>query len=460
MGRGMPSARWAAGLLTWLGMVLSAPCQTPLAPPSLPAPLFPVTPFPNADNSEESQAEEPGTGGPQRAVPAPILVPTPSAGPPPAQPPPVSQAIKLPERWPLMRAIQGSWLGAGLEDQRVQIYGWTQGNFTASSVGSSNLPLGMNYKANQFLLEQNWLRFDRPVVTTGTSDPSFGFRSDWIVPGSDYFFTLPRGLFNGQLTADHGRQNLYGFDPVQFYGEAYFPTIAQGMDVKIGRFFTQYGVELISAPDNALVSHAYAFVYDPFTQTGLLTTTKLNNSVSVQAGIVVGNDNFAGATLNPTFIGSVKWVSPDQRNGLLFNVIADKGRFDQKNNFHNPEIFDLVATHKIQSNLLYSFEGLYGFTTNVPDIGFANWYSVLNYLTWNITEQWNAATRLEFFDDVQGQRTGFAGLYSALAGVLAYRPVKWLQLRQELRYDYHTETAPFEGKHGLFTAVSDFILRW
>jgi hypothetical protein len=41
-----------------------------------------------------------------------------------------------------------------------------------------------------------------------------------------------------------------------------------------------------------------------------------------------------------------------------------------------------------------------------------------------------------------------------------YRPVKWLQLRQEVRYDYHTQTAPFEGKHGLFTAASDVILRW
>lgn len=453
----MPSARWAAGLLAWLGMALSAWGQTrpvPVAPPLSSAS------FPDADNSEESQAEAPNTGGPQQSVPAPVVVPVPSAGQPPAQPPSVSQAIKLPDRWPLMRTIQGSWLGAGLEDERVQAYGWTQGNFTASTDRDSNLPYGMNYKANQFLLEQNWLRIDRSVVTTGTSDPSFGFRSDWILPGSDYFFTLPRGLFDGQLTANNGQPNLYGIDPVQFYAEAYFPTIAQGMDVKVGRFFSQFGVEQISAPDNALVSHSYAFIYDPFTQTGLLTTTKLNSAVSVQAGLVLGNDNFSGPTLNPTFIGSVKWVSSDQRNSLLFNIIADNGRFDRKNNFHNPEILDLVGTHKITTNLLYSFEGLYGFTDNVPDIGFANWFSVVNYLTWNVTERINAATRLEFFDDLQGQRTGFAGLYTALAGMMAYRPVKWLQLRQELRYDYHSETAPFEGKHGLFTATSDFLLRW
>ena len=62
------------------------------------------------------------------------------------------------------------------------------------------LTLGFNDRANEFLLQQHWIRFDRPVVTSGGTEPSFGFRSDWIV-GSDYRYTLPRGLFNGQNTA-------------------------------------------------------------------------------------------------------------------------------------------------------------------------------------------------------------------------------------------------------------------
>jgi hypothetical protein len=426
----MPGTRWAAGFLAWLGMVLSVSAQ-----------------------SEEIE-------GTQQAVSAPILAPPSSAGPPPAQPPPVSQAIKVLERWPLMRALQGTWLGAGLEDEQVQVLGWTQASFTASTDRDDQLPYGFNYKANRFLLQQNWLRLDRPVGTSGTSDPSFGFRSDWILPGSDYRFTLPRGIFNGQLTANHGQPNTYGIDPIQFYGEAYFPTIARGMDIKVGRFFSLYGVESNEGISNALISHAYTFIYDPFTHTGILTTTKLNDAWTAQAGAVLGSDDFIDQVDNATFIGSLKWVRADQRDSVFANVIAGQGRFNQKRNFHNPEVFDLVYTHKFDPRLNYAFEGLYGFTNNVPNIGTANWMGIINYLTYNITEQVNAATRLEFFDDFQGQRTGFAGLYTALAGVVAYRPVKWLQLRQELRYDYHTQTAPFEGKHGLFTATSDFILRW
>ncbi len=74
-----------------------------------------------------------------------------------------------------MRAVQGTWAGIGLEDAQVQVYGWTQGNFTASTDRNSNLPYGMNYKANQFLLEQNWLRIDRTVRNSGTTEPTLVF---------------------------------------------------------------------------------------------------------------------------------------------------------------------------------------------------------------------------------------------------------------------------------------------
>ena len=77
-----------------------------------------------------------------------------------------------------------------LDSHRVQISGWTEGSFTASSDRNSNLPLGFNYRANEFLLQQNWLRIERPVVTSGTTEPTFGFRCDTILPGADYRFTL------------------------------------------------------------------------------------------------------------------------------------------------------------------------------------------------------------------------------------------------------------------------------
>jgi hypothetical protein len=375
-------------------------------------------------------------------------------------PPAPAAATPAPDRWLLMKSAQGTWPGAVLDTERMQVAGWTDLSFTASSDTRSNLPMGFNYRANEFLLQQNWVRFERTVVTSGTTEPTFGFRSDWILPGSDYVFTLPRGLFNDQLTDNRGQPNRYGIDPIQFYAEAYFPTFGRGLEVKFGRVFCQYGVEANDAPSNALASHAYTFIYDPFTHTGIMSTLKLTDVWSVQAGMMLGSDIFIDPADSPYGMGSVKWAPPNGRNSVLFSVILGSGRFNQERNFHNPEIFDLVYTHKLNQRLNYSFESLYGFTTNVPDTGFANWLGVLNYLTRDLTPRLSATTRLEFFDDFQGQRTGFPGLYTAITAGLSFKPRKDIIFRPELRLDYNAESRPFENKHGLFTADADLILRW
>jgi hypothetical protein len=385
-----------------------------------------------------------------------------SAPPPPAAPAPPAPAPAAtpPDRWFVMRQLQGTAAGALLDGNRLAVYGWTETSFTGSSDIHENLPMGFNYKANQFLLQQNWLRVEQAVVTSGTTEPTFGFRSDTILPGSDYRFTLARGVFDSQLTADHGQPNTYGIDPIQFYGEAYFPTVGRGLDLRVGRVFCQYGVETNDAVGNQLTSHAYTFIYDPFTHTGVMTTTKLTEAWSVQAGLMLGSDIFIDKADNLTGMGSVKWVSPDQRDSALLSFIAGNGRFDQVHNFHNPEILDLVYTHKFSARLNYNFEGLFGFTTNVPDIGTAEWFGVLNYLTYSFTPHLNGTARLELFDDFQGQRTGFPGLYTALTAGLNYRPIKDVILRPEVRFDYNDESRPFENKPYLFTATMDVIVRW
>lgn len=359
-----------------------------------------------------------------------------------------------------MKELQGTAPGAWLDSERVQVTGWTEGSFTASSVENNNLPLGFNYRANEFAIQQNWLRIDRAVVTSGTTEPTFGFRSDTILPGIDYRFTLARGVFDSQLTQRHGLPNIYGIDPIQFYGEAYFPTIARGLDVKVGRFFALYGVETNDAVSNALASHGYTFIYDPFTHTGVLTTTKLTNAWTIQAGLVLGSDVFVDPAEEPTFVGSVKWTRLDQRDSVLLSVIAGSGRFNQVRDFHNPEMLDAVYNHQFNSRLTYTLESLLGYTTHVPHTGTAHWFGVIQYVTYTFTPRLSGTARLESFDDEQGQRTGFSGLYTALTAGLSFRPCKSIILRPEVRYDYNDDSRPFEGKHGLLTATADVILRW
>jgi hypothetical protein len=385
----------------------------------------------------------------------PALPPLPA--PTPAAPLPAPVPV---ERWFVMRELQGTLPGAVLDDNRLRLYGWIDLTYTASSDEHSNLPLGFNYRANEFLIQQNWVRFEQAVVKSGTTEPTFGFRSDWILPGADYRFTLPRGIFNGQLTASNGQPALYGIDPIQFYGEAYFPTVGRGLDVKFGRCFCQYGVESNEAIGNALESHAYTFIYDPFTHTGVVTTLQLTDAWFVQAGVVLGPDSFIDPTNEATAMGSIKWAPPDGRNSVLLSFLGNRGKFNAQRNFNNPNIIDLVYTHQFGRRLAYSYESLAGYQTNVPGVGTASWFSAINYLTYTFTPRVSGTVRLELFDDVQGQRTGFPGLYTALTAGVTFKPRPAVILRPELRYDYNDESRPFENKPGLFTATADLILRW
>ena len=67
---------------------------------------------------------------------------------------------------------------------------------------------------------------------------------------------------------------------------------------------------------------------------------------------------------------------------------------------------------------------------------------------------------VEFFDDVDGNRTGFEGVYTAVTAGLRFEPRPGFIIRPELRFDYNFESKPFEDKHGMGTATTDFIVRW
>ncbi len=145
---------------------------------------------------------------------------------------PTGAPVTLPDRWWLMRQLQGTWIGADLDDSRMYLNGWFDMSFTASTAAVSNQPVVWNDRANSFLLQQGWFRFGRSVVASGTTEPTFGFQVD-VLTGSDYRFTLPRGLFNSQLVNSTGAQNLYGVDPIQHYVSMYVPGLFRGVEFRL-----------------------------------------------------------------------------------------------------------------------------------------------------------------------------------------------------------------------------------
>lgn len=394
---------------------------------------------------------------------------------PPAEPPleeekPVIEtpqeavAARTPgDRWALMRALQGTWPGYLMDDNRIKLFGWVETSMNGSSRPDFNTPVVWTYLANSVMMQQAWFRLERSVDTSSTT-PTWGFRGD-ILYGTDYIFTLPRGIFNGQLTeATDGLPNRYGIDPISFYLEGYIPTVFNGLDLRLGRWFTPFGVESLEAISTPTVTRSYAFNWaPPFTHTGLLATWNLTRTWTLQTGICAGNDVFIDPAAEPRFVGTIRWAPPGGQDTVTFGTSLGAGSFDAEEAFNRINVFDIVYTHAFSAQTSYVFECIYGYQKNTPvgeSVVDAHWGSVVNYLFHNFTSKVSGVSRLEFFDDFQGARTGTEGLYIASTLGAAFKPTAGFWLRPELRYDYNVDNPAFSGKKGIFVASCDCILRW
>lgn len=446
------------------------------------------------DLGSDAQPEAKAQEQPAAAPPIKIVPETPEE--PAAEEP--AAAAEPAERWWLMRELQGTTAGYLLDTHRISISGWLAGSYTASQASFSNSPVVWNDRANEFLFQQGWVRIERSIVTDGTTSPSWGFRSDWLF-GSDYRMTLPRGLWNSQLLAsdipiaDPSRQNLYGVDPITFYVNGYFPNVAKGLEVQVGRIWTPFGVESMEAPSAPLMSRSYAFNWcPPFTHCGIMGTLQVNDQWRVQAGLVNGNDVLIGDPAEEMrFVGTIGWTQANGKNSITFGTSLGRGKFNTGAPFdpnvislmsesagrNNINVFDLVWIHTVNTRLSYIFEVMYGYQYGVPtdDItarsgathNTAHWGSICQYLIYQFNPKMSGVLRFELFDDFDGQRTGYEGLYTAVTAGVQFKPYSWMMFRPEIRYDYNGYTTPFDPdqtnsgtRHGLLTAGADLIVRW
>jgi putative OmpL-like beta-barrel porin-2 len=105
--------------------------------------------------------------------------------------------------------------------------------------------------------------------------------------------TLQGGFFKRFYNAYAQELNENGTEepePVNLYGDLYFPKVAQGLNIRFGRYISLPDIEAQLAPQNYMYSHSLLYSYDPFTQTGVITTWKLDNAWLMNLGISAGND--------------------------------------------------------------------------------------------------------------------------------------------------------------------------
>jgi hypothetical protein len=190
---------------------------------------------------------------------------------------------------PLMVALAPTGLGKLMQESGIQMYGWVDygGNISTSKNKYGNAPAGYDYNPNSISLDQAVLYIERTPDTVQTDHVDWGFRVSGIY-GVDYRYTTAYGLASYQLLK---KNDYMGYDFPMMYGEVYVPQIANGVDIRVGRFISVPDIEAQLAPNNYMYSHSLGYTFDNFTNTGIETTWALTHQFYLSLGVTAGTES-------------------------------------------------------------------------------------------------------------------------------------------------------------------------
>jgi hypothetical protein len=416
-----------------------------------------------------------------------------------------------------------------MQDHNLKFGGWLETSIsvnTNSTHNGFNGPVTFQDRDSQFQLNQ--LNFYLQKAITVGDKFDWGGRVDFMF-GSDAIFTQaygntaynpytgnpqPRGNWDLHLSGD---QN-YGIALPNAYAEFNLP-VGNGLDVKVGHFYTPLGYEVVTSPDNFFVTKPYTMQYgEPFTHTGAYGTYAFNSNWSALAGAVTGSStggwdgNFDRNLGTWSFLGGGTWTSDDA--GTSLNLTTTLGPQSDNNN-HLWGIYSLVGKHNFTDKLHFIIQHDHGYAERVQTAnGYygnggwdyavggdskqnAEWYGINSYLIYDATDKLSAGLRAEWFRDNNGYRVngagrcgagvntygGTGGAYNVTGGAcngwmsgtgnfsvptpgtnyygltagLNYKAAKWLSLRPNMRLDYADHQVFGVGADGIGHNRTQFL---
>jgi len=356
------------------------------APDLTPAPAPSAAPAPNAaapaDNGffhrlgHAYVADWTGTTATDPNAPKRRGTPAPISSPPfPAADWPIggTQEIGAPDysSYMLQTAIDG---GNPTKLNKVKWYGWvdigangsTNNRGNASKGIAANMPSGYDEFPNTIVLDQMALYTEKLADTVQKDHFDWGFRLTNLY-GQDYRYTTAKGMLSQQLLL---KNSQYGYDPVMFYVDLYFPKIAQGADLRIGRYISLPDIEAQLAPNNYTYSHSILYTFDCYTQTGANLTVKLNDHWTVQGGISPGCDVMPWTT-DAQVTGNVCVVYTWHNGGDAVNT-CDNTINNGKYGYNNLTAYYETWYHRINAHWHTDTEGWYQYMRDTPNMW---WYN-------------------------------------------------------------------------------------
>ena len=308
----------------------------------------------------------------------------------------------------------------------LNIGGWSNiGYHTNNTFGTFN-----TYK-NRVQLQQQWFYAEK--VADGSNGLGLGGRIDYLY-GTDAPDTQSFGIPNNHWDNSWDNGGAYGHAIPQLYGEVAMGSTA----VKVGHFFTIIGNEVVAATGNFFYSRQFTFYNaEPFTHTGALATTTVDDQTTLYNGYVMGWDS--GFEDNgDAYLGGFKRQISDSTSLLYATAL---GRFGE-NNWLGGErgtIHSVLLTNNLTDRLTYIGQADWMFTNDAADVGVRNTFGTIHYLIYKLNDRWSVGSRSEWFNLSQ-EATGIrnADLYNQTFG-FNYRATSNLLFRPEIRQVWDKE---------------------
>jgi hypothetical protein len=246
--------------------------------------------------------------------------------------------------------------------------------------------------------------------------------------------------------------------------QAYLAYQLGKLSVQAGKYETLAGAEVIENPSNLNISRSILFGFAvPFTHTGGRLTYAVTPHVNVIAGANLGWDEvrstngrytaeygFAFTPSSAVSLTAQGYTGIEQQanysvgynpyavgpvNNVPFSWGPDIPNQGQRT------LIDIVGTVHPTAATTLEFNYDHGLQHNyIPNPALppltASWSGLAGYASYNLTSKVTVSGRYEGFQDPQGYRTGFTGLFwHEATGTLAYSLTSALTLRGEYRHD-------------------------
>lgn len=321
---------------------------------------------------------------------------------------------------------------------------------------------GFGSKDDGFNLNVVDLKLEKPLEAE--NEWASGYKTElWMGPNAN----LIPNVMNGLGTSSSGTSSDFAIK--QAYVALRMP-VGSGIDVKLGVFDTPIGYESLNAGDNPNYTRSWGSTIEPSEHTGLLASYRVNDSVSVSAGIAnttdqiingrVGTAPTWGAQSMKTYMGAISLTAPDSF-GFLKGATLYGGAVDGRpTGGPGPDKTWIYVGSAIPTPIEGVALGIAWDHVTIPNntgISSMDTDVLAGYIDWKATQKITAHARLDYLH-LGGN--GLAGGGDLITGGTAFSPgdqfltttftvdyALWKNVlsRAEFRWDH--DLGPNGGRH-------------